>query len=155
MLRLSKSSWSRCFDLTLTHTSNGQAREGQLTLASRELARVLVLQTHYQLDSTTRLMCLAAPTVSDPEWQRSLRFYTQPMPGRASRHRSLCHARMMDYAVDHDFEYRVPGRLVMTPLTERCHLATFHAFKTHLASVFVGPASCGKTEIAKVRHSSK
>jgi dynein heavy chain len=114
---------------------------------------VLILQTNYQLDTLARLMAHPGTLkVSDPEWQRCLRFYTEPMPGRAFRHRSLCHARMMDYTIDHDFEYLGSNeRLVMTPLTERCHLATFHAFKMHLASAFVGPASSGKTEIAKVR----
>ncbi|KAJ3328734.1 Dynein heavy chain 10, axonemal, partial [Blyttiomyces sp. JEL0837] len=80
---------------------------------------------------------------SEFEWESQLRFYWD-------RNADELLVRQCNGVFDYGYEYMgLNGRLVITPLTDRCYLTLTQALSMKLGGAPAGPAGTGKTETVK------
>jgi dynein heavy chain len=81
------------------------------------------------------------------QWLKQLRFYMESKPKEAKK---LCQPRICDWATWYNYEYVGNcGRLVITPLTDRCYITLTQALNLSMGGAPAGPAGTGKTETTK------
>ena len=87
---------------------------------------------------------IADPT--DFMWLSQLRFIFQPNSGEFG----FCIVRQTNCTLEYSYEYQGNnGRLVVTPLTDRCVLTLVTAMFLYRGGNPLGPAGTGKTETVK------
>ena len=80
-------------------------------------------------------------------WLRQLRFY---METKQKEPKKLCQPRICDWSTWYNYEYVGNcGRLVITPLTDRCYITLTQALNLSMGGAPAGPAGTGKTETTK------
>ncbi|KAF7272031.1 hypothetical protein GWI33_015147, partial [Rhynchophorus ferrugineus] len=115
--------------------------EGDLTFLQREIMSALITIEVHSRDVTQNLVDLNIVNSNDFNWISQLRYY-------------WVEKQMKVRAVNAEFQYGYEylgnsGRLVITPLTDRCYLTLTGALHLKFGGAPAGPAGTGKTETTK------
>ncbi|XP_030766886.1 dynein heavy chain 1, axonemal-like isoform X2 [Sitophilus oryzae] len=115
--------------------------KGNLTFLQREILSALIVIEVHSRDVTQNLVNLNIVNVNDFDWISQLRYY-------------WIQDQMKVRAVNAEFPYGYEylgnsGRLVITPLTDRCYLTLTGALHLKFGGAPAGPAGTGKTETTK------
>ena len=117
--------------------------QGELTQSDRvKVITVITIDVHNR-DVVQALVAKKVEGNVDFKWQSQLRFFWHAED-------KVCNIRICDFATVYSFEYVGNcGRLVITPLTDRCYVTLTVALRLFLGGAPAGPAGTGKTETTK------
>ena len=141
----------------------------QTPLSSNDRAKVITLITIdvHSRDVIESLIEKNAENAIDFCWQSQLRYYWDNGPNRAAEEdqdetnaeyevddgpktKRQTEIRICDFRSLYSYEYIGNcGRLVITPLTDRCYVTLTTALRLNLGGAPAGPAGTGKTETTK------
>jgi dynein heavy chain len=108
----------------------------------RKVVVALVTVDVHARDIIDRMVTDKVDDVGNFTWQQQLRF--------ALNDDGKVEVRQSDSLIDYGYEYQgCAGRLVITPLTDRCWMTITGAVALRLGAAPAGPAGTGKTESSK------
>lgn len=100
----------------------------------------MIILTMHNKDSVARLISGKIKSDTDFVWQVEMRYYAT----------DKVFVKMVDTVREYGYEYLgIQGRLVITPLTDRCQRILMTALRLFLGGAPEGPAGTGKTETTK------
>ena len=112
-------------------------------LDRKKVVAVITVEVHSR-DTIMRMVSMNCVSVNDFTWLLQLRFYWED--GGSQR----CIVKQTNTQTLYGYEYLGnPGRLVVTPLTDRCYTTLTTALHLHRGGLPQGPAGTGKTETVK------
>ena len=120
---------------------------GQLPrLVRTKLVALITMEIHNR-DVMERMIKAGCSSVTDFDWLCQLRFLFNKEEGQFG---GICTVRQTNCNLDYGYEYQGNnGRLVVTPLTDRCVLTLLTAKFLNRGGNPLGPAGTGKTETVK------
>jgi dynein heavy chain len=114
---------------------------GKMDKLQRLVVSPLIVMDVHARDTTVSLFEAGISEVNAFEWTTQLR-YVQEEAG--------IRCKMISASLPYGYEYLgVQGRLVVTPLTDRCYRTLMSALQLDLGGAPEGPAGTGKTETTK------
>ena len=116
---------------------------GELSRGDRTKIISLITMDVHSRDVVAKLVADETEGPMAFEWQKQLRFYKEP--------NSLdVDIKITDFRTKYFYEWiGNTGRLVITPLTDRCYITLTMALRLFLGGAPAGPAGTGKTETTK------
>lgn len=123
--------------------------QGELgSLERRKIITLITVDVHAR-DVVQSLTAKKVSSSQDFQWQSQLRYYSAPvLTGRDQKNE--VHIKICDFHSIYSYEYTGNcGRLVITPLTDRCYVTLTTALRLCLGGAPAGPAGTGKTETTK------
>jgi dynein heavy chain len=119
-------------------------------LGRKTMEALLVIEVHAR-DVVKRFIDKGLDSQADFEWLSQLRYYWNDEEVDTSAGKSLgLQAKMCQCVYPYGYEYLGnSGRLVITPLTDRCYMTLMGAMHLTLGGAPAGPAGTGKTESVK------
>ncbi|WAR21987.1 DYH2-like protein [Mya arenaria] len=120
-----------------------EAIRGNLTKIQRlKIVALVTIEVHAR-DIIDRLIKIGCNDVNAFEWLSQLRFYWE-------KEIDDCVVKQTNTQFQYGYEYLGnSGRLVITPLTDRCYMTLTTALHLHRGGSPKGPAGTGKTETVK------
>ncbi|KAE9255217.1 Dynein-1-beta heavy chain, flagellar inner arm I1 complex [Phytophthora fragariae] len=119
---------------------------GQLSATDRKKVVALITIEIHSRDVIDRLVKQNCKSVNDFDWLMQLRFYFNKDLGESG----ICEVKQTVTSLQYSYEYQGNnGRLVITPLTDRCVLTMTTALHLNRGGNPLGPAGTGKTETVK------
>ncbi|RKO97568.1 hypothetical protein CAUPRSCDRAFT_10766 [Caulochytrium protostelioides] len=116
---------------------------GDLTANERNKINTQIIIDVHARDIIDRFVRQSVTDASEFDWSSQLRFYWDAAEDHLKVHQTKG-------VFDYGYEYMgLNGRLVITPLTDRCYLTLTQAVSYHLGGAPAGPAGTGKTETVK------
>ncbi|KAL3657725.1 hypothetical protein V7S43_017298 [Phytophthora oleae] len=123
--------------------------QGQLAALDRQKIITLITVDVHARDVVQSLITKKVSSSLDFQWQSQLRYYTTPVLTSAGQKKEV-HIKICDFRSFYSYEYTGNcGRLVITPLTDRCYVTLTTALRLCLGGAPAGPAGTGKTETTK------
>jgi len=120
---------------------------GKISILDRNKLVALITIEQHAKDVLEHLVEKAVNSSNDFEWIQQLRFESLPNQDKDSL---LCSVKQTNTAFDYGYEYQGNnGRLVVTPLTDRCYMTLTTALHLRRGGAPQGPAGTGKTETVK------
>ena len=119
-------------------------------LGKKTMGALLVMEVHAR-DVTSKLIKLKVDSQADFNWISQLRYYwfDDEIDTSAGKTIGLV-GKMCQCVYPYGYEYLGnSGRLVITPLTDRCYMTLMGAMHLTLGGAPAGPAGTGKTESVK------
>ncbi|GMH33280.1 hypothetical protein BSKO_01114 [Bryopsis sp. KO-2023] len=125
---------------------------GQLTSLERATCGALVVIDVHARDVTVQMAKDGVEDVRDFKWESQLRYnwdFNEQPPSGVHPQETIV-VRMINAEALYGYEYLGnSGRLVITPLTDRCYRTLMGAIHMNLGGAPAGPAGTGKTETTK------
>ena len=117
---------------------------GELSGADRTKIISLITMDVHSRDVVDRLVAQKVEGPNSFAWQQQLRFsWDQPTQD--------VDVKICDFSCKYFYEWvGNTGRLVITPLTDRCYITLTMALKLYLGGAPAGPAGTGKTEVRRL-----
>ncbi|KAF6266164.1 dynein heavy chain 9 [Scenedesmus sp. NREL 46B-D3] len=125
---------------------------GSLTNLERATCGALVVIDVHARDVTSHMAAEGVEDVRDFKWESQLRYYWEhnEAPPSGVKPQETIVVRMINAEALYGYEYLGnSGRLVITPLTDRCYRTLMGAIHMNLGGAPAGPAGTGKTETTK------
>jgi dynein heavy chain len=123
---------------------------GKLPKKLRTSIGALVVMDVHNRETTKELAHLKVNAPTDFDWQAHLRYYHVNEKSARSGMPESVECRMINAMILYAYEYiGNNGRLVITPLTDRCYRTLMGAIHLNLGGAPEGPAGTGKTETTK------
>jgi len=121
--------------------------QGDLTPDARtKIITIITIDVHAR-DVVERFVLNKITDGQSFAFQSQLRFYWQQKTGEENK---TCVVRIADWSTTSSYEYVGNcGRLVITPLTDRCYITLAQALNLIMGGAPAGPAGTGKTETVK------
>jgi dynein heavy chain, axonemal len=117
-----------------------------LSKIERNKVVALITMEIHNRDVIERMVKANCMAVSDFEWLSQLRF----LYNKDASEFGKCDVRQLNSTLEYSYEYQGNnGRLVVTPLTDRCVLTLITAMYLFRGGNPLGPAGTGKTETVK------
>ncbi|GMH50243.1 hypothetical protein TrRE_jg3287 [Triparma retinervis] len=121
-------------------------RDTKLGKIDRKKTVALITMEIHNRDVMERMIKANCSNVQDFEWLSQLRFIFNKEEGPFG----TCIVKQTNCTLSYSYEYQGNnGRLVVTPLTDRCVLTLLTAMFLHRGGNPLGPAGTGKTETVK------
>ncbi len=117
---------------------------GALSKVDRNKVVALITMEIHNRDVIEKMIKANCNAVSDFEWLSQLRFIYSKEGSEFGK----CEVRHTNSVLEYSYEYQGNnGRLVVTPLTDRCVLTLITAMYLNRGGNPLGPAGTGKTEV--------
>ncbi|OQS01914.1 dynein heavy chain [Thraustotheca clavata] len=119
--------------------------QGEMAKLDRMKVITIITVDVHARDVISTLVAKKVSSALDFTWQSQLRYcYLNPQTTKQVA------IRICDYRAIYSYEYIGNcGRLVITPLTDRCYVTMTTALRLYLGGAPAGPAGTGKTETTK------
>ena len=125
----------------------GKVRGDLTDLDRTKVITVITIDVH-ERDIVERFVNMKIQEASNFQWQSQLKFYWKAEEGKGDQKK--CIAKINDWSLQYNYEYVGNcGRLVVTPLTDRCYITLTQALNLTMGGAPAGPAGTGKTETVK------
>ena len=162
-LKKLKKQWKKYLDrLSLMIRNMGQHQQQQMNddpqsmidiinpkLLRNKLQALITIEVHARDVIEKMMKSPSCNSINSFEWTSQLRFEYDKDASSQSQY-GLAYALQTNTKFEYEYEYQGNnGRLVVTPLTDRCYLTLTTALNLHLGGSPQGPAGTGKTETVK------
>uniref|UniRef100_K3X576 AAA+ ATPase domain-containing protein n=1 Tax=Globisporangium ultimum (strain ATCC 200006 / CBS 805.95 / DAOM BR144) TaxID=431595 RepID=K3X576_GLOUD len=124
-------------------------QKSDMSALDRQKVIMLITIDVHARDVVQSLITKKVTSSLDFQWQSQLRYYLANVASSTGQKKEV-HIKICDFRSFYSYEYSGNcGRLVITPLTDRCYVTLTTALRLCLGGAPAGPAGTGKTETTK------